>query len=354
MNVTNGKYPFDRPVIILSAPRAGSTLLFETLTKSSDFWTIGGESHAVFEHINHFNPAMGMCDSNALSGDDATPEIIAQVRLDFFKQLRNSIGQDFQSNAGKIDSPPRLLEKTPKNALRVSLLNEIFPDALFIYLYRNPRENISSMMDAWQSGRFVTYRELAGRDGPWSLLLPPGWQSYNDASLEDVTAFQWRAANTTILSELSKLDRNRWMAVSYEQQTREPVDTIKKICEFCDVSPDGILDFLSGGRLPLSRYTLTHPAANKWHKNARALSKVMSELRETIDYIRKTADGLPDAEFDLIVDPSLTGDTAPTAQAAAAGVDSAFKGGRNERCHCGSGKRFKHCHGNLGSKGNSN
>jgi len=24
-----------------------------------------------------------------------------------------------------------------------------------------------------------------------------------------------------------------------------------------------------------------------------------------------------------------------------------FKGGRNDKCHCGSGKKFKHCHGLL-------
>ena len=351
MNATCCKYPFERPVIILAAPRSGSTLLFETLTKSTDFWTIGDESHAVFEDIARFNPLMGVCDSNALSADDATPAIVAQIRHRFFQQLRNSRGQGFQSQAGLVISPPRLLEKTPKNALRVSLLNEIFPDALYIYLYRNPRENISSMMEAWQSGRFVTYPKLSGRDKPWSLLLPPGWRLYNDASLEKITAFQWQAANTAILSELSRLERNRWMAVSYAQQVHDTVDTIRRICEFCDLSPAGILDSMPGGQLALSRYTLTPPAADKWHKNARVLSKVMSGLQETVNYIREVADELPDAEFDLSIDPSLTRDTAPTEHASPTGVDSAFKGGRNQRCPCGSGKRFKHCHGDLGRQG---
>ena len=40
-----------RPVIILSPPRSGSTLLFEALARSPDLWTIGGESHAVFEGL---------------------------------------------------------------------------------------------------------------------------------------------------------------------------------------------------------------------------------------------------------------------------------------------------------------
>lgn len=299
------EYPFDRPVIILAAPRSGSTLLFESLTQSNDLWTIGGESHGLFESIHRFNPVMGYCDSNSLSADDATPAIIGQIRFWFFQRLQDSRGRSFHQFRGAMNSRPRLLEKTPKNALRVSLLNVIFPDALFIYLYRNPLENISSMMDAWKSGRFVTYRQLPGRDSSWSLLLPPGWQSYNDSSLEEITAFQWKSANMAILRELKKLDRSRWIAVSYGQQVQNTQETIRRLCSFCNVSPDGILSSMSSGFTKLSRYTVTPPEKDKWHKNAPALSKVVPGLRETIDYIRNNTDGLPGDEFDLSVDPSL-------------------------------------------------
>ena len=307
----SGKYAFDRPVIILAAPRSGSTLLFETLAGSSDFWTIGGESHGLFEGINRFNPLLGYCDSNALSADDATPTTVEQIRSGFFQQLRDARGRTFQSVKGTENPAPRLLEKTPKNALRVSLLNKTFPDALFVYLYRNPRENISAMMDAWESGRFVTYASLPGRDGKWSLLLPSGWQSYNNSSLADITAFQWQSANTAILQELGKLERSRWMAVSYGQQVRNSVETVRRICDFCDVSPDAILDSASSGQAKLSRYTLTPPAADKWHKNAAALSRVLPGLRDTVNCIKELAAGLPDDEFDLSIDPSLLDELPP-------------------------------------------
>jgi len=301
----NREIPFDRPVIILAAPRSGSTLLFETLLQSSDFWTIGGESHGLFESIPRFNPVNGYCDSNSLSEDDATPAIISQIRFWFFQRLQDAQGRSFHHFTAAMNARPRLLEKTPKNALRVSLLNAIFPDALFIYLYRNPRENISSMMDAWESGKFVTYKSLPGRSGSWSLLLPPDWRSYNDSSLEETTAFQWKSANMAILQELKKLDRSRWMAVSHGQQTRHTVETIRSICRFCDVSPDGILKSLSTGFTKFSRYTLTAPARDKWHKNAIAISRVLPGLAETVDYIEKNAEGLPADEFDLSVDSSL-------------------------------------------------
>ena len=68
-----------------------------------------------------------------------------------------------------------MLEKTPKNALRIPFIRKTYPDALFVYLYREPRDNVSSIMEAWRSGRFVMYPDLPGWQGlPWSLLLIPG------------------------------------------------------------------------------------------------------------------------------------------------------------------------------------
>ena len=302
-------YPFDRPVIILAAPRSGSTLLFESLLQCTDLWTIGGESHAMFESIHRFNPAMGYCDSNALSATDATPDIVRQIRLWFFQALRDAQGRGFNQFTAGAGNHPRLLEKTPKNALRVSLLNELFPDALYIYLYRNPRENISSMIDAWESGRFVTYASLPGRDSGWSLLLPPGWQAHHASTVEEMAAFQWEAANMAILEELKKLDKNRWISVSYGQQVHDTVNTIERLCGFCDVSPDAILSSMSGGYTQFSSHTVTAPEKGKWRKNAAALNRVLPGLKATVEFIKDNTDGLPIDEFDLTVDPSLLNGT---------------------------------------------
>ena len=46
----------ERPIIIVSPPRSGSTLLFETLSLSPDLWTVGGESHGVIEGVESAPP----------------------------------------------------------------------------------------------------------------------------------------------------------------------------------------------------------------------------------------------------------------------------------------------------------
>ena len=51
---------FDRPLIILAAPRSGSTLLFETLAESPGVWTVGGESHSFIEGIRQWANTRGL------------------------------------------------------------------------------------------------------------------------------------------------------------------------------------------------------------------------------------------------------------------------------------------------------
>jgi hypothetical protein len=88
----------------------------------------------------------------------------------------------------------RVLEKTPKNALRVPFIDRVFPQAHFVYLYRDVRETLASMIEAWQSGRFVTYPELPDwRGPPWSLLLVPGWRELAGKPVAEIVAAQWQA-----------------------------------------------------------------------------------------------------------------------------------------------------------------
>ncbi|MGH8722867.1 MAG: aspartyl/asparaginyl beta-hydroxylase domain-containing protein, partial [Burkholderiales bacterium] len=72
-----------RPIVILSAPRAGSTLLFETLAQAAGAYTIGGESHQLIESIAALRPGRGVVNSNRLTRKDATSAIVAELRQRF-------------------------------------------------------------------------------------------------------------------------------------------------------------------------------------------------------------------------------------------------------------------------------
>jgi hypothetical protein len=277
-----GKLPvIERPIIILSAPRAGSTLLFETLAQAAGVHTIGGESHRLIESIEPLRPGGGAATSNRLTAKDATPAIVAELRRRFAAQLR-----DREGNPPAPGAAARLLEKTPKNALRVPFLLEVFPDARFVFLHREVRANLSSMMQAWRAGGWVTYRHLAGWNGPWSLLLPPGYEQLRDRPLEEVVAFQWKAANETILEDLANVPRNRWTTASYENLIQDPAKEIARLLELAGLSMDPQLAAYLAKPLPLSRHTKTPPRPDKWKQDAAEIERVVQGLAEVTARLR--------------------------------------------------------------------
>lgn len=277
---------FDRPIVILAAPRSGSTLLFETLAEARDVWTIGGESHQVIESLPALNPGSGQVDSNRLTADHANEEVVNFVRSRFARALKDRSGRAFVNH--REISKLRFLEKTPKNALRVPFIEKVFPGAVYIFLYRDVRSNLSSMMEAWRSGRWVTYPRLRNWTGlPWSLLLPPGWQQLIGRSLEETCAFQWNTVNRIVLDDLENIPAHRWTALSYQSLLDEPEKTIERLCDFAGLEIDSHLRDRLKKPLPLSRLTHTRPAAEKWRKNEREILSVLDALADTDARLQK-------------------------------------------------------------------
>ncbi|WP_285164403.1 sulfotransferase family protein [Shewanella goraebulensis] len=343
-------YHFDRPIIILSAPRSGSTLLFEVLSKNNALMTIGGESHALIEKIPSLNIAYRGFSSNALNQQDIDINLRQHLLQRFSDEMLDSEGQRANSMAGTIF---RFLEKTPKNSLRVDFLNVLFPDALFIYLVRDPKENISSIMQAWQSNKFVTYPNLPGwNKRNWSLLLPEKWQTLNGETLESIAAFQWQEANNAIINSLKKINSARWCMVSYEQLVNQTEKTIERLCHFSGIEFTEELAQICSQALPHSRYTISAPKADKWLANYSEIKKVWPSIETTICKINQCLGkhGLPvfDSEWHYHeMGESATG-IVKESGALNDKKDTNYKNvTRNSLCPCGSGKRFKQCHGAL-------
>ena len=191
--------PLIAPVFIVSAPRSGSTMLFELLARSPDVWTIGGESHLIIESLPKLDPIARGYDSNRLTEADADADTVRELQNTFYCMLRDREGRLVSNARGGA----RMLEKTPKNALRIPFLAAAFPGARFIYLYREPRGNISSILDAWRAQKFVTYPELPDwpRAEKWSLLLTEGWRALADRPLAEVArasgSMRTRRSSTT-------------------------------------------------------------------------------------------------------------------------------------------------------------
>lgn len=273
---------FERPIFIVAAPRSGSTLLYEMLAENGTLWTVGGESHGLIEGIPELKPAARDYASNRLTDADATPAIADRLHGNFLAKLRDADGRPAAEAGPEGGGAVRFLEKTPKNALRIPFLKALYPDAGFIFLHRAPEANISSIMEAWRSGRFVTYRTLPGWTGlPWSLLLIPGWRDLIGAPLERIALDQWRTTNETVMGDLAALPDEDWCSVGYEELTGAPEQTCRRLCAFMGVPFDERMQRVTAGPLRPSRYTLTAPAPEKWRKNEAEILSVIAGAERT-------------------------------------------------------------------------
>lgn len=271
---TDADYPFDRPVFIVSPPRSGSSLFFETLAQSPGACTIGGESHGIIEGSTAsgvLGAAARGYDSNRLEAADATPQIIAALRERF---NRRAFDRDGRKPAG----PIRLLEKTPKNSLRIPFLTEVFPDALFVYLYRDPHEVLASMMEAWESGGFRTYPQLPGWTGlPWSMVLVPGWRDLIGKSLPEIVAAQWQTTTRILLDDLESLPASRWCVARYDALLADPNSEIARVCAAVGFGWDRRLD----ARLPVASHTVSAPRRDKWRAREQEVERALAQVAET-------------------------------------------------------------------------
>lgn len=277
---STGDPVFDRPIFIVSPPRSGSTLLFETLAQAPGLYTIGHESHALIEGLRGLHPAHRDFASNRLDAEAATPPVIDELRRRFLAELRDRDGR-----------PPaparvRMLEKTPKNALRVPFLARLFPEAQFVYLHRDPRQTLSSMIEAWQSGRFRTYPQLPGWGEPkWSLLLVPGWRALVGRPLPEIVAAQWETTTRTLLDDLEALPAERCHVARYDALLADPAAEVARLCAALDFAWDRPLD----GVLPPSRFTVSAPSADKWRRHADDIQAVLPGIEATVQRAERFA-----------------------------------------------------------------
>jgi hypothetical protein len=276
---------FDPPVFIISAPRAGSTMLFDLLAHSANFWTIGRESEGVIEGISELHPANRGFHSHRLDSRDADAKTVEALHAGFIAEIHDRRGGRFLELQEQ-ERPRRilLLEKTPENALRVPFLAAAFPGARFLFVHRDPRQNVSSILEAWHHSGFVNISNLPGWERRrWHFLLPEGWRDLQCASLLELAAFQWDAANQCALDDLECLAADQWIVIDYAEVVRAPYAVARKVCDFTRLPMDEHLSAALARPLPIAATSISPPSSIKWRSNREFHESVLERYRSTID-----------------------------------------------------------------------
>jgi Sulfotransferase family len=258
------------PIVILAAPRSGSSLLLAVLSAHPDLWSLYKESNRILE--GPFHPRFRGWASNVLTEDDLDAGSRAWLPRRLFDDAGNlerlplarfvplrGRGRPWYSAGIAMASRPlkrppiRFVEKSPKNTLRIPFLRALFPDARFIHLTRDPAANIASLFRGWRDPhRHNVYPlpdgfHLSGYKGThWCFVLQPGWRSFDGASLIDVCADQWRACNEHCLRDLRAVAADRVLRMRFEDLVAEPSTRLSEIARWADLDPKPFARFARG------------------------------------------------------------------------------------------------------------
>jgi hypothetical protein len=341
------------PVLVIGCPRSGTTLLFNVLSEVPSLYSIGYESKAIIERYHP--PSAKGWESGALEAADLTSESRRSM-LDAFERgaasglfwqrvsrLRGALNQNSlyvnikrrgrtqAAGSAATSALPqrgldlirawvrvrntllphrgaviRLVEKTPENCLRLPFLLALFPDAHVLYLTRDGRSNVHSLMEGWmQPHLFSGYQVPAALSMPgygrarWAFTLIPGWRELAASPLEEVCAWQWIRCNEAVLAHREEAaGRVPYLTLRYEDLISSPADVLAQVAEFLELDFQRDFGHLAG-HLPEIN-AVSAPDRDKWRrKNPDAIRRILPLLEptmrrlgyETTDDGQRTVDG---------------------------------------------------------------
>lgn len=233
-----------QPVFLIGAARSGTKLLrdliachpaVERVPYDINFiWRLGNES----------------CAHDELVSADATPEIAARIRSRL---------------AAFADGAPLLIEKTVSNSLRIPFVQAVFPEAKYIFLFRDGRDVVESAYRQWT--RPPDWKYLLRKAATFPFLDAPGyaWKYFlgllgrkrsdgrrsstwgpryegidrDVASKEliEVCALQWTRSIGKALAALDRLQATQVMSIRYEDFVCRPQLHLTEIAAFLDIEP---------------------------------------------------------------------------------------------------------------------
>ena len=135
-----------KPVFLFSLPRSGSTLLQRLLAGHPEIMTVS-EPWLLLPFCYTLKPEGTFSEYNYGWASKAINDFIKELprrHYDYNSELRNF----FTSLYGKVNkkNAQYFLDKTPRYYLIINEIIEIFPDAKFIFLFRNPLQILGSII----------------------------------------------------------------------------------------------------------------------------------------------------------------------------------------------------------------
>ncbi len=233
-----------RPIVIIGAPRSGTTLLSQLLKNHPQLY-LADEPRILWKFGNDSR-------SDLLRPEHATESVRTEIRRRFASQVQAA-------------GATRLVEKTPSNSLRVSFVDRILTDCVFVHILRDGLQSVLSIREFWRNhstgvpkGRVLRrlkeirltqaphyakefVRRAAGKVVPsaagpavWGPRVPGIDQWVRDRDLLEVCAMQWRLCVEMASREGRALPEDRYTECRLEDFDEAE---LARIMHFCGLEP---------------------------------------------------------------------------------------------------------------------
>lgn len=206
--------------LVLGCARSGTSILGELIAahervrylyEAHEIWELGGS---------------GPDGSHRLDAAAATPEVVARVRARFAEEAARGDAERAAAGADVAAEPTVVVEKCPRNALRVPYLRVLLPEARLIHIVRDGRDVACSLRPG-----------IGGKE--WNHLKPPDWRRLAGLPWHERCARVW--GETVELAE-RELEGTGRLLVRYEDLLRDPAREAARVLEHLGLPPSPRVD----------------------------------------------------------------------------------------------------------------
>lgn len=173
------------PVFIFSLPRAGSTLLQRMLmghprvTSASEPWLLLPIAYML---PNEDGEIVGPYDHRlAQKAISDLAQCLPNKEAGYWRAAADFAGSIYSELSG--EDATYFVDKTPRYYLIIPQIRMMFPEAKFIFLFRNPLAVVASIVETWGGGRFGQFYQnhVDLYSGP--KLLMEGCSALGDSAI---------------------------------------------------------------------------------------------------------------------------------------------------------------------------
>ncbi len=231
-----------QPVILIGAARSGTKILRDTIATHEAISKIGFDINFIWKRHNE------SVAHDVLSPDQASDKVIRYVHSYFGKNT---------------DGKKIIIEKTVSNTLRIPFLLKIFPNAKFIFLYRDGRDAVEFVRRQWGAapdGKYLVKKflsvpffdiipyvfkyaidliriklNLKTTDSyVWGVKYPDFEEDLSSKSVLDFCAIQWNHCIDAMKRDWP-LVKDQGLVVRYEEFIDNPTGVLNEVGQFLNL-----------------------------------------------------------------------------------------------------------------------